>query len=532
MIAGDRGRAEVLLERALDDVDADCDPQLHAGLLAQLARVQWQLNRGMEGVETAQRALTMLPAGEASRERALLMAWLARTLFLRGRFRDAVSDGDAALDAAVEVGDRHAEGEVLNTLGMAHVALGSVDQGVALLKRAIEIAREEDDLDNLGVAYSNLADMEKLAGRTTAALAVAREGLSAVPGRVPRIRDWLKLTVADLAFEAGDWELMREHLGPSATPRDRQTIFRLVLDAEIALAEGNNELAAQRLEKTEPLVAASIDAQWIGRFGALQGELFRRNYDLPGARAAVEHALGRLEVCTDDVMSIARVSAVGSLVEADIARRAHDLRERAEERDALARLRIHLSRLAAAAQEGGPVERAWQAVGKAQMARARSRNDPKLWRAAGSKWEAVERPYPLAITRWREAEAAVEAEDRAAANAPSLAALQAAERLGAGWLVEEVQALAQRARLQLDEGVAAASENGETPDGGEEPFGLTPRERQVLGLIAEGATNRQIGNALYMAEKTASVHVSRILSKLGVQTRTQAAAVAHRLHLV
>ena len=58
-----------------------------------------------------------------------------------------------------------------------------------------------------------------------------------------------------------------------------------------------------------------------------------------------------------------------------------------------------------------------------------------------------------------------------------------------------------------------------------------PRERQVLALLAEGATNRQIGDGLYMAEKTASVHVSRILSKLGVRSRTQAAAVAHRQHL-
>ena len=65
----------------------------------------------------------------------------------------------------------------------------------------------------------------------------------------------------------------------------------------------------------------------------------------------------------------------------------------------------------------------------------------------------------------------------------------------------------------------------------EDPFGLTPRERQVLQLLAQGATNRQIGQALYMAEKTASVHVSRILSKLDVQGRTEAAAVAHRLHL-
>ena len=60
---------------------------------------------------------------------------------------------------------------------------------------------------------------------------------------------------------------------------------------------------------------------------------------------------------------------------------------------------------------------------------------------------------------------------------------------------------------------------------------MTARERQVLALVAEGATNRQIGASLYMAEKTASVHVSRILSKLGVRSRTQAAAVAHRHHL-
>ena len=62
-----------------------------------------------------------------------------------------------------------------------------------------------------------------------------------------------------------------------------------------------------------------------------------------------------------------------------------------------------------------------------------------------------------------------------------------------------------------------------------DPFGLTPRERQVLALVADGATNREIGAQLYMAEKTASVHVSRILAKLDVRSRTEAAAVAHRL---
>jgi DNA-binding NarL/FixJ family response regulator len=105
--------------------------------------------------------------------------------------------------------------------------------------------------------------------------------------------------------------------------------------------------------------------------------------------------------------------------------------------------------------------------------------------------------------------------------------LETAERLGAGWLAGEARALAARARLHPEGDDGAADE---APDD-LEPFGLTARERQVLELLAGGATNRQIGESLYMAEKTASVHVSRILSKLDVRSRTEAAAVAHRLGL-
>jgi len=112
----------------------------------------------------------------------------------------------------------------------------------------------------------------------------------------------------------------------------------------------------------------------------------------------------------------------------------------------------------------------------------------------------------------------------------------AANKLGARWMSEAVSSLVERARLEVVSG-AGATTNGHASsaagdaDSEPDPFGLTPRERQVLALIAEGATNRQIGAALFMAEKTASVHVSRILSKLGVRSRTQAAAVAHRQHL-
>jgi DNA-binding NarL/FixJ family response regulator len=132
--------------------------------------------------------------------------------------------------------------------------------------------------------------------------------------------------------------------------------------------------------------------------------------------------------------------------------------------------------------------------------------------------------------RWRAGEAQVAAGEREAATATLERAHAVAAGLGAGWLRDEIEGLAARARLVLAGSDGAAAPVA-TPVAQEDPFGLTPRERQVLVLVAEGRTNREIGDSLFMAEKTASVHVSRILSKLDVRSRTEAAAVAHRLGL-
>jgi DNA-binding NarL/FixJ family response regulator len=146
--------------------------------------------------------------------------------------------------------------------------------------------------------------------------------------------------------------------------------------------------------------------------------------------------------------------------------------------------------------------------------------------------------------RLREAEGHAAAGEREAAGAAAAVALAAAEELGSEWLAAEVAGFVTRARLPhgvavadravRDGGTAAtATDAGAGADAADEnPFDLTPRERQVLAALAEGHTNREIAASLFMAEKTASVHVSRILAKLGVRSRTEAAAVAHRLALV
>ena len=529
----DRARGEHLLQEAMRELDPDRDPRRYSALLTRLTTVQWALNQGPQALISAQRALAILPAEDSNRERARLLAWLARMRVLRGRYRDALKDGEEALCAAVTADDAQTEAHILNTLGMAQIALGEVDDGVTRLRRAVEISVELDDMNALGDAYGNLADLLNLAGRSASGLVTAKEGLAAIPARVARQHNWMALTVSELAFETGDWPLAQAQLEGAAKPSrlvGLHLIFRHLREAELSLGIGHEDSAERCLEAVEPIVAASTEPQWHGTFGSLLAELRRRRGDLNGARAAVDQALDRLELCTDDVMRIARVTAVGLSVEADRTLVARDLRDSADARDALARARLHMQRLRAAAESGGPVEAAWLAVGAAELARARGRNDAKLWRRAAERWDRLARPYPAALARWREAEALVEADDREAAAPVARASLASARQLGSEWLAAEVTSLSHRARLNLSEpGDAELEPVAEIEP--QDPFGLTPRERQVLDLVAKGATNRQIGAALFMAEKTASVHVSRILGKLGVQTRTQAAAVAHRQQL-
>ena len=145
----------------------------------------------------------------------------------------------------------------------------------------------------------------------------------------------------------------------------------------------------------------------------------------------------------------------------------------------------------------------------------------------GVAWERLERAPFAAYCRWREAEALVTAgAPRAEADVPLRAAHAAAARIGAQPLARELELLAQRARLDLAPPPPGDRDGDRGPG---EALGLTARESEVLALIARGFTNREIADALVISVKTASVHVSHILSKLGVPNRREAAAIADRL---
>ena len=120
--------------------------------------------------------------------------------------------------------------------------------------------------------------------------------------------------------------------------------------------------------------------------------------------------------------------------------------------------------------------------------------------------------------QFRLAEALVDSGDDERAGVELAEARARAQELGATPLLEQMETLARRARLRLPGMAALVGAHG-----------LTGREREVLALVAEGRTNRQIGEALFISEKTAAVHISNILAKLGVANRTEAAAVARDL---
>ena len=291
--------------------------------------------------------------------------------------------------------------------------------------------------------------------------------------------------------------------------------------------------AAEHFERSREQRSRTRDSNWIGNSACGQAEIALWRSDPEGARRI---AAGALDVVagSEYVQSTVRVYATGLRAVADCALHALALGDERQAEEAQRDARATLERLGAllAADRwpqgtAGPEPVAFEAVCVAELSRAGKDPDPGAWAAAAERFEALAMPFELAYARWRQAEALVLADgDREGAANALREAAEIAARLRAPLLAAEIDGLARRARLPSGPEATAA------PDAPErDRLGLTPRELSVLALVADGRTNREIGETLFISEKTASVHVSRILSKLGVRSRLEAATAAHRLGL-
>jgi DNA-binding CsgD family transcriptional regulator len=273
----------------------------------------------------------------------------------------------------------------------------------------------------------------------------------------------------------------RRQLGDS---REAQFVQSLVyIEAEVARARG-------QLEEAAALVAAGLaegNAAWFGR------------YSWP-------------------------LAWLGARIEADTAARARDLQQPITP----APLNRAGGEVVGAVVATAPAAVAFRVMREAEHLRGRGSAAGPAWAAAVRACEEAQDAWLRAYAQFRWAEALCADGDRDAAAAPLREAQAETARLGARPLADDVVALARRARIPLF--VEDAPSTEPTPTAAI-PFGLTDREREVLGLVAEGRSNGQIAKALFISPKTASVHVSNILAKLGVGGRVEAAAVAHRLGL-
>jgi DNA-binding CsgD family transcriptional regulator len=290
---------------------------------------------------------------------------------------------------------------------------------------------------------------------------------------------------------------------------------------------GEFEQAQQATDEAEQHLPNSSASQWLGPLTVARAEcqLWAGHPDV--AAGLVADSLARFGA-RELVVFTADLYAVATRACADIAAAA--LRDPATvtQQGTVARqLFQRLERLTAELTGPPPPGvAASHATARAETSRITDPGDEGLWAEAQAAWDAIGNTPRAAYARWRRADAALTVgDDRPEQSLLVREAYAVAAELRARPLMKALRRLALRARIDLD--------NGDRPTRPSNPlisqFELTPRELEVLALLADGMTNREIASELFISDKTASVHVSRILGKLAVTNRTAAAALAHQL---
>ena len=470
-------------------------------------------------------------------ELARVLAAEADILMLRGPGEETRACAERAVATARAVGERAVEGRALNTFGAAMTMMGDWAGGERALRDAMGIAEELSEDYDTTRAYVNLGVCLDKQGRLEEAAALALEGA--------RVAERVGVRT-HAHFLAGDacWRLTRlgrldeaqaiAERAVAAAPKGMAGV--LVFDAagNLALRRGRARRRRRAFRTRGEQRSRTRDSNWIGNTACGQAEVALWRSDPEGARQIAARALD-VVAGSEYVQSTVRVYAAALRAVADCALRALALGDERRADEAQRDARATLERLRALlAADRWPQARRGPSRAPSRPCASRSSRaptghpTPRLGRRGGAL-RGLGAAVRIGYARWRQAEALiVGAGDRTAAAAPLREAAAIAATLRAPLLAAEVAgprpARPHRAESRRRGGRARPDEL--------DRLGLTEREHSVLALVAEGHTNREIGETLFISEKTASVHVSRILAKLGVRSRVEAATAAHRLGLV
>ena len=533
-------RALTLIDEALATPRVAADP-VRAGLMHE--RRGWYLQRsgrGDEALVAYDLAVELVPQRPPSAARARVVQAHAHALVRVGRNREARARAEEAIALARAVGDVVDEGQALHVLGLALATEDRTDEAVATLHEAGQIAVGIGDLAEVAGAYVHLWRTLVEAGRGDELVELVLAFVGEAPGPAPP--SLMGTIGAGALVLLGRWDEASRLLGDdrdAGRAGGLTAVARTLVAGSLAVDRGDHDLARDRLELARTWCHQVGDGRLNGLLHRSLAELavWQGRYD--DARREVDTGL-ELLAHTGDPELAARIAAVGLRAEADQAEAARRAGGRGGGRagdlgrggpDARARVLLaELARLAetTVARNAPPSSeaRASLLTGEGEVSRLTGRPDPGRWQAAAGTWDAIGFVPAAVYARYRWAEAALAGGDPATAEHELRAAWDTARRLGAAPLAAAVERLARRGRIDI--GAPAAAPAG-AADGGPP---LTPREAEVLALVAEGRTNRQIGEVLFISEKTASVHVSRLLAKLGASNRAEAAAAARRAGLL
>ncbi|MEG8277876.1 helix-turn-helix transcriptional regulator [Streptomyces sp. AHA2] len=535
-LCGERERALKITKRALRLLEEDDtapsgsarrpgngDPQRAAWFWIQRSRLVQGLGRGdgWKEIATAQELVRGLPPSEVHAE---VLATAAHWSMLREPGPQALTAAERAVEYARMVGADDIASHARLTLGGLMVDAGQIDAGLAHMYDVREEVVARGLASIVGRSHVNLPSVLEGVGRSEEAVGILREGLR-LTGRMG-LRDaeaWIRSNLAESLLSLGRWDEAAE--AAAGAQRRGQT----------AGPHGSaaNSLAFLALARGRVAEAARHLAEGRAAYGPHDP---MPQHDLPLSCLTIAVAVreGRL---ADARAVLARTLDAGFppgtqryawplLLEAAAAEA--DARSLPAARQGRDEVLDGVFEAVRRLTTNAPVWLAHEQWVRAELHRARGLSAPEGWSRVVTAFEPLGRPYDLARVRYRLAESLLAGggeDDRARATELLRLAHAVARHLGARPLADAAGALAQRARLPLAPATAAAAGD---PAGA---LGLTSRERDVLRLVAAGHTNRRIAQELFISPKTASVHVSNILGKLGVSGRGEAAALAHRLGL-
>jgi DNA-binding NarL/FixJ family response regulator len=490
---------------------------------------EYRLDTSMEEMlQACRRAVDLVPKDPPTPLRARVTVGLAEALFPARRHAEARRWCHEALEVARATDSGDIEAYALIALGMAALHHGDVDTTRALLRdartRATEVRNRPLELrarHYLGAFELELGNLDAACATLTDALELAkRSGLSwSAVGVDTRVLRYIAY------YAAGDWD-EAEQFAVSIEDRSPRVGELSVVSLYVEVGRGQ-PAAVDRLRWLATL--RYDDDLWVAYVArGCEADLACWQGELDRARALVQSALARVERAGERWLLLGIwPAALGLAVEADRAEQARTggdksgLREaRMLGADLLDQARAAVRRAPALDRRVGPEALAWLAKAEAEWTRLEGHSDPGAWRTAVDAF-SYGYVYEVARCQRRLAEALLGVSDREQATSMARAALHTAERLGADPLKGALQRLARRGRLAL--GVTMPIETRRA--------GLTPRELEVLRLLVEGRSNRQIAEQLFISGSTAGVHVTNILAKLGVHSRLEAAARARQLGL-